>query len=110
METEKKKPVMFLGRYRTGLNPEEAKLYDRVARMLFRCGKQGEGTLSNRVQQNLGSESWNKCMETLAAWGIVEFEPGRTGRARVVALTESGKGAVQFCDEPQDETEGTLAK
>lgn len=94
------KTIMFLGQYRTGLARQDAKWYDRVVRALYRSGRMGEGALANRVQKNLGSEPWNQCMERLSAWGIVEFEPARTGRARTVALTASGQGAVQFNDDP----------
>ena len=111
---ELRNPVRFLGCYRTGVTRENVGLYLRVAKTLLRCGPQGEGALANRVRENLGSAAWNECMEKLAAWGIVEFEPARTGRARIVGLTEAGKGAVEFTDEIPDsdaqEAEGSLAK
>ena len=97
MTVEKQQSVMFLGRYRSGLTSENVELYARVVGVLYRNGKQGEGALANRVQKNLGSDEWNECVERLAAWGVVEFEPARHGRARVVSLTVSGKGEFEFC-------------
>jgi hypothetical protein len=97
--TEQSKAVMFSGIYRTGLTRESVGLYSRVVRTLLRCGKQGEGALANRVRENLGSNAWNDCISHLALWGVVEFEPARTGRARVVALTASGKQCAIECSD-----------
>jgi len=97
--TEQRKAVMFLGIYRTGLTQESIGLYSRVVRTLLRCGNQGEGALANRVRENLGSIAWNECIGKLGEWGVVEFEPARTGRARVVALTASGKQCAIECSD-----------
>ena len=115
--TEESKPVMFLGRHRTGLTRYNAAFYMRVVRTLLRCGAQDEGMLANRVRENLGSKAWNECMDALSEWQIVEFEPARHGRARVVALTAEGKGCAieyfedpQFDDRVQPDAERTAAK
>jgi hypothetical protein len=118
--TELSKSVRFLGCYRTGVTQGSVGLYSRVVKTLLRCGKQGEGSLANRVRENLGSAVWNECIGRLAEWSLVEFEPARTGRARVVALTALGKQcAIEFSDEatgdeqPQpaaQEADGSLVK
>jgi hypothetical protein len=108
-EQRQTKPMMFLGQYRTGLTRENAALHVRVVRTLLRSGRQGEGMLANRLRENLGSDSWNECVRLLAQWHLIEFEPARTGRARIVALTEHAKqcciefGEDGICELPSGE-------
>lgn len=117
---DQRKAVKFLGQYRSGLKREDVGLYYGVVKTLLRCGRQGEGILANRLREHLGSEKWNSCINRLSEWQLVEFEPARHGRARVVALTAQGQGCgIEFNDEqggneqPQNaehQADGSLGK